>query len=328
MKSSVVGNFPKVGDSHEQQKLRRGIEAYQQQKILKADLQEIQDAVTQQAIQEQINAGIDLITDGQIRWDDPLVWPARKFKGISVNGLLRFFDNNVYYRQPVVESAVGWIEPVLVHDFQFALRSVPKTASLKVVLPGPYTLGRLSKNQHYSKIEDLVLDFARALAKEAKALEGAGAKFLQFDEPSLPLYPEDFKLAAKAIEICTTPLAHSTIYVYTYFSSLSKTFDDLQNLPIHGLGVDLVSSAENIQLLRDKRSAKDLALGLVDARNTKMENEEDLRNLLESFEKNLDRIQFLNPSCGLEFLPYNSAVKKLNLIAGLTKDLVSSTKKG
>jgi 5-methyltetrahydropteroyltriglutamate--homocysteine methyltransferase len=321
MKSSVVGSFPKIGDSYQKQKLRRGLESYQQQKISEEELQKIQDEVTREVIETQIKAGIEVITDGQVRWEDPLVSPARKLSGISINGLLRFFDNNVYYRQPVIESAVGWSEPILVRDFQFALKSAPKTIQIKAVLPGPYTLARLCKNRHYSKQEDLVLDLARALAREARALEDAGARLLQFDEPSLPFYPEDFKLAAKALEICVTPLAHSTIYLYTYFSGISKIFDQLSTLPVHGIGVDLASSRENIQLIQEKRFPKDLALGLVDARNTKMEKEEELRNLLESFEKNADHIQFLNPSCGLEFLPYDSALEKLNLVSGLTKDL-------
>lgn len=317
MKSTVVGNFPKVGDSYEEQKLRRAIETHQQGKISAEALEEIQNEVIREVIEIQISAGIQLITDGQIRWLDTLTWPARKLKGIQLNGLLRFFDNNVYYRQPVVESAVGWQEPIGVSEFQFAKKIAQQRADVKVVLPGPYTLARLSQNNHYGKFSDLAMDLARALSQEAQALEKAGATFIQFDEPGLPLHPEDLPMAFKAFELCVKPLGNIQVALYTYFSDISKIFNDLCAFPNQILGIDCAAAPENVELLKKVASPKSLALGIVDARNTKMEKEEALRALLNSVSKNASKIQFLNPSCGLEFLPKDIAIQKLTLIGNL-----------
>jgi 5-methyltetrahydropteroyltriglutamate--homocysteine methyltransferase len=317
MQATVVGNFPKIGDSFEKQKLRRAIEAYQQGKLSEDELKKIEDEITKEVIQIQVDAGIQLITDGQIRWQDPITWIARKLKGIVIGGLIRFFDNNVYYRQPIVESAIGWEEPILVEDYKFARLNTPKHVKVKAVLPGPYTLARLSKNNHYGRFEDLVYDYARVLAKEAKALEEAGADFIQFDEPSLCQHPENFQMTAKALEVCTTPLLHATVAVYFYFGNTSRLYSVLSSLPAQVLGLDLVSDPETAKLVQEKPFKKDLALGLVDARNTKMEKLEDLERFLKSCEKNWDKIKYINPSCGLEFLPYNTAVEKLNLVGDL-----------
>lgn len=318
MLSTVVGNFPKIGDSHEKQKLRRAIDGFQNGKISQEELARIEDEVTREAIDTQVKAGIQLITDGQIRWQDQGTWPARKLKGIAITGLIRFFDNNVYYRQPVVESAVAWTEPILVRDFQFAVQAAPKTVKVKAVLTAPYTLARLSRDNHYHNLENLTNDFAKALAKEAKALEDAGAEFIQFDDPFLPYHPEDFKLAAKALETCTAQLSKAKTAAYFYFANVEKVYDSLSSLPVHVIGLDLVSDPANAKLVREKAFGKELSLGVVDARNTKMEKESDLRGLLASFEKNRDRIQYVAPSAGLEFLPYDTAVEKLKLVGSLS----------
>lgn len=319
MIATVVGNFPKVGDSREEQKWRQGMEAIQQKKISSSEWEEIQKKITREVIEIQIAAGISLITDGQVRWVDPLIWPVRKLAGISQNGLIRFFDNNVYYRQPVIEKAVRWEEPILVSDFLFAKQAAGTRAEVKAVLPGPYTSARLSKNNHYSKWEELVLDYAKALAQEAKALESAGAGFIQWDEPALSFHPEEISLAVKALEVCVKSLTKAKIALYTYFGGIEKIFKSLMNFPVHVLGIDLVSHSGSVQALRDIPSSRELALGILDARNTGMEKEEELRKLLSLFPKNAEKIKYINPSCGLEFLPREVAVKKLQLLGGLAK---------
>lgn len=323
MIATVVGNFPKVEDSYEGQKLRRAIEAHQHEKISQEEVARIEDEITQKVINLQIAAGIELITDGQIRWTDQLTWPARKLSGVRLTGLIRFFDNNVYYRQPVIEKAVGWKEPMVTDDFTFAKKTAGSRAEVKAVIPGPYSLARLSKDNHYGRLSDLVHDLAKAIGEEVKALQKAGATFIQFDEPSLPYHPEDFKLAEEGLTIALAPASGIKTAVCTYFSGVSKIYSDLMHLPVDILGIDLVSDPQNILLLQKSPAAKMLALGIVDARNTKMEKEEDLRKLLASVEKNRDKIKYINPSAGLEFLPYETAVRKLELVGKLADRAVA-----
>ena len=69
---------------------------------------------------KQAEAGIELVTDGQIRWEDEATYLAGAMEGVELNGLIRLFDTNTYYRQPFVEGPVKWRAPITVRDYLFA----------------------------------------------------------------------------------------------------------------------------------------------------------------------------------------------------------------
>src|SRR6185436_16988852 len=106
------------------------------------ELAKVQDDVTFEVIREQEEAGIELLTDGQIRWYDEQTYIAGRLAGVEINGLIRFFDTNTYYREPIVNGRIAWQEPILVRDYVFAREHA--TRPVKAVLTGPYTLARLS----------------------------------------------------------------------------------------------------------------------------------------------------------------------------------------
>ena len=106
--------------------------------------------MTIEALQEQAEAGLDLVSDGAIRWDDEQTYIMRKLAGVSIQGLIRWFDSNMYYRQPFIEGAVAWREPITVDYYKFAVEHSAKP--VKAILTGPYTLARLSVEQHYGSV--------------------------------------------------------------------------------------------------------------------------------------------------------------------------------
>jgi methionine synthase II (cobalamin-independent) len=83
----------------------------------------VEDEVAQQVVREsRPRAGLDIVTDGQVRWYDPFSHLARHCEGIQINGLLRYFDTNFYFRQPVVSGRIRRREPVLRREFEVAPR--------------------------------------------------------------------------------------------------------------------------------------------------------------------------------------------------------------
>src|SRR5436309_1031088 len=144
-----------------------------------AQLREAEREVTEAALREQNEAGIDVVTDGQIGWYDSQSHVARGLRGIEVDGLVRYFDTNTYYRQPVVRSAVAWNQPILVDEWTFA--QAHSRAPVKAVLTGPLTLASLALDKHYGKKKSLPLDLAAAIGEEVAALAKAGAAHLQID---------------------------------------------------------------------------------------------------------------------------------------------------
>jgi Methionine synthase II (cobalamin-independent) len=81
------------------------------------ELERVYDEVTQGVIREQIEAGVELLTDGQIRWDDAISYLARKLEGTQRGGLLRWFDNNFYFRQPIIVGKLKRKENLVLSDW-------------------------------------------------------------------------------------------------------------------------------------------------------------------------------------------------------------------
>jgi 5-methyltetrahydropteroyltriglutamate--homocysteine methyltransferase len=307
---TVAGNYPKIGSPTKVPSLRQALARLDEGKITPEELRKIEEQVTQEVIDQQVSAGLDLVTDGAIRWDDAQTYFARGLEGFSINGLLRYFDTNVYYRQPIVEGPVKWTRATSVADYQFAAAYSPK--SVKAVVIGPYTLAKLSISRHYKSFKKLVLDLAKALNQEAKALEEAGAPVIQFDEPAILKHPKDFDLFEESCHEVTKGITKAKTALYTYFGALDGLYPHFLDLPFDIIGLDFVQGKRNWDSLKSFPQSKELGFGIVDARNTKLETVEELVEALRRISAfvPLSRLH-INPSCGLEFLPRANAYNKL-----------------
>jgi 5-methyltetrahydropteroyltriglutamate--homocysteine methyltransferase len=318
LKTTVVGNYPKITEDKTYVDLRQARNRFDQKKITAEELERAYQETIKRVIREQEEAGVDVITDGQIRWDDLVTPFAKNIQGCEIGGLLRFFDNNVYYRRPIIKSKLSLRDYSVVEEFNFAKANSQR--EVKPVIVGAFTFAQLALDEFYHDEEKLVFDLAEILHKEAEKLEEEGAKIIQIDEPSLCFHPDKLDLVKESLEIITKGLS-ATIALYLYFGSIKKLVPDLFDLPVDILGVDVVSKKENLDLLLEYNGRKGIGLSCVDARNTKMETESELCAIFEKITRKIpsDRI-FINPSCGLEFLPHAEAQKKLkNMVQAVRK---------
>lgn len=322
---TVVDHYPKIPNPPREAKLRKAIHAYDQGKITREELEKIFDEVTQEVIHEQISAGVELITDGQIRWEDGQSYIARKLEGIEIGGLFRYFDNNTYYRQPIVKGEIKWKEPIVVEDWKKA-QNWAGNVPVKAVLTGPYTLARLSRDEYYKNLEKLVKAYTQALIEEVKLLEENKLKYLQFNEPSIQYYPEDFEILLNAYKEIRKHFS-GNLSIYTYFYTVLPLKDKIKDLPIDTFGIDFVSRKENFEILKDFPKNIALGYGIIDARNTRLETPEQISDLIKKALEYIPKEKlFVNPSCGLEYLPRERAYDKLvNLVKGV--NLVRGEKK-
>ncbi|MGH2819469.1 MAG: hypothetical protein ACRDJ5_02310, partial [Actinomycetota bacterium] len=310
IQTTVVGSYPKPPDEGQTFVLRKTLQALDRGEATAEDLRRAQDDLVREVISEQVQAGIDLVTDGHVRWDDILTPFARHMANFEMGGLLRWFDNNVYYRRPVCTGEIEWRGPASVEGFRFA-RSVAERP-VKAVIPGPVTFARLSVDEHYGDHEAFVLALARVLAQEAFELEAAGARHLQIDEPALLDAPEDLALARRAVALITNELEAAETTLATYFGDAKRLGAELFELPVGGFGFDLVSGPENAELIRVAGGGKRIQIGIVDARNTKLESADELARQIEHWADRAggDNLR-VSPSAGLEFLPREKARAKL-----------------
>jgi 5-methyltetrahydropteroyltriglutamate--homocysteine methyltransferase len=317
LKTTVVGNYPKITEDKTQVNLRQAKNRFDQKKITAKYLEKAYQDTTKRVIGEQEEAGVDLITDGQIRWDDLVTPFAKNILGMEIGGLLRFFDNNTYYRRPIVKSKVSFGEHSVTEQYRFAQANSRK--QVKAVIPGAFTLADLSLDEFYHDEERLVLDLADILHHEAERLGEEGAECIQIDEPSLCFHPDKLKLVQESLRVITRGI-EAKFALYLYFGSIEKLMPGLFDLPVDVIGVDVVSKKENLELLLDADGKKEIGLGCLDARNTMMEKQPALIALFEKVTKKIaaDKI-YINPSCGLEFLPHAEAQKKLKSMVDAVK---------
>ena len=311
-------SYPRVGDRPQEQRLRRTRTKKDEGRVSERQLREAENMTITEVAREQIAAGMEIVTDGMVRWHDPLSHLAGQLENVRLGGLRRYFDSNFLYREPVVEGVPRWVKPVLGEDLEHARNN--STRPVKGILPGPYTTARCSRvnDQGLESIGDLTMAFAEAFANEVEVMAEAGAKIIQIDEPAILSHPDDIGLFREAMGILAAKKGEAQLSLTTYFGDAAKLYRDFQDMPVEILGFDFTYSEDLISNIEMVGSSKVLALGLVDGRNTKME---DLEDVFRSFDRILPRVSvdhcYLTPSCGLEFLPRDRARRKLELMTTL-----------
>ncbi len=313
IRTTVVGSYPRIGDTHEEQALRRAIARFDKGEATEDDLAAAERETARAVLREQAEAGLDVVTDGLVSWNDSASHIARRLDGIEIGGLVRYFDTNTYYRQPIVEGDVNWRVPILVDEWTAA--QAASRRPVKAVLTGPVTLASLSLDRRYGRQRALALAFADALAQEAAVLQAAGAAHIQVDEPVLTRHPEDLSLVAEGLERIAARKGRAELILATYFGDVSKIYADLLKLPADAFLLDLVQGERTWARVAKVGADKPLILGVVDARNTKLEDPKAVAARVRELRDSVDlNASYLAPSNGLEFLPRDRARRKLAVL--------------
>ena len=315
VKTTVIGAYPKIGEGLDGQELRRALHRHDRGEIGDADLDKVFDEVTRSAIGEIESAGIDVTNDAQIRWDDLLSPFARTWSGVEAGPLERFYDNNTYFRQPVISGPIVTDGKSLVRDYTFA-RGVAK-AQLKATMPGPLTFATLaSRDDHFSSIEDRVLAVADATAREIAGLKAAGATMIDIEDPAVVASPKHIELAREAYGRFADP--DLAITLVTYFFPADAVLESLASFPVAAVGIDVRSRDTTAFDRLDAFRTQYVLLGVVDARNTRLETADEVARYAERALKLVPQERLvLATTTSLEYLPRDVARAKLAaLVAG------------
>ncbi len=306
-------HYPRVGDQKDQLKLRKAYHQYDHKKIDHKKLKRVEEETIRDIIKEQERAELDIVTDGLIRWNDPVSYFMKRLEGVEIGGLLRFFDTNFYFRQPQIIGKLSLKEPCFKKDLLF-LRA-ETDADIKLVLTGPYTLALLSNiaTPHYKSVEEVSEALTELLVEEFEAIKHIGIPYIQIEEPGYLLSPPNWKWASSLLRKLSLHQGNSKLILATYFGDAAPYYSELQNLPVDILGLDVTYSDGLLEQIRRGGGKKGIQLGLLDGRNTKLESPDEVSSILHSLEKTLERL-ILTTSCGLEYLSRDRASDKLNLL--------------
>jgi 5-methyltetrahydropteroyltriglutamate--homocysteine methyltransferase len=310
IETTLSGSFPKLPLTPGAPNVRVVRNRMDQGKATQQDLVEATRETTRRILAMQESAGVDIPVDGQVAWDDEQTYVARGIQGFEIAGLIRYLDTNTYYRQPEIVGAVAWTRPVTVEDFRSAQGMARRP--LKAVLPGPYSLYRFSRDRHYRDSREAVRAIGEALAQEAKALEDAGAQWIHFEEPWLGRAKAD---EAPLVKLALEPVFRgrkAKTVLHVPFRSPAAVFDAIRDLEWDVLGLDLVEAPDSWDLIPRVPAGRTVALGLVDARNTRLE---DAALVAEQIRRaralRSDLTWQLCTTASLEYLPADRAAMKV-----------------
>ena len=257
------------------------------------------------AVDAQVRAGIDIISDGQVRGDMIQAFSSR-LPGIR--------------GQDVVNKVLPASGPITVNDTRYALSCHPM---VKGILTGPTTLscGLHIATPIYRDRRDLALDLAAALVPEALALERAGACMIQVDEPILSTGAADLYAGEEALSRVTSTLqVPVSLHVC---GDLSGIVDRLLGFPIAMIDIECAKSPENLELFdRNALHGKRLGIGCVDSSDTAVEPVSVIRERVEHAVDLLgSEFLLIDPDCGLRMLPKDVAFAKLSHMVAAVREV-------
>jgi 5-methyltetrahydropteroyltriglutamate--homocysteine methyltransferase len=297
---------------------------YHQRRISGAYMQQIHEVAIKAALKDQERAGVDIVTDGELRRDNDVDYFLARMPGVEIPHLAKAFYYDYYeavVRHPIPEDA----PPLgLVEDFLFTREYTDRP--VKVALTGPFTLARRVRNEAYADEADLVMAFAHVLNAEARALTAAGATMLQIDEPLLAGYRDRVDLVVRAVnavvEGASAQWALHVCYGNRYARPAWEGHYDFLFPSILEARVDQIllefarKGYDDLDLFKRHPAQLTLGLGVIDVKSEQVESADLVASRIRRALRVLppERVT-VNPDCGLRHLPPDVARAKLRAMA-------------
>jgi 5-methyltetrahydropteroyltriglutamate--homocysteine methyltransferase len=288
-------------------------------------LEQAQDDATIVAIRDMERAGIDIITDGEIRRESYSNRFATALEGIDTSNPGEVKARSGHATPvPRVVGKIRRTRAVEVRDMEFLRANTERTA--KITLPGPFTMSQQAVNEFYRDEEELVMDYAAAVNAEARDLEKAGADIIQLDEPWLRNDPDAAKrVAVKAINRALEGLKVPTI-VHLCFGYAALVPGETKPVGYSFLPqlADSVADAISIEAAQPKLdlgvladlAPKQVLLGVIDLNSPVAESAEVVADRIRAGLAYLPPDKLVPaPDCGMKYLPRALAFAKLKALS-------------
>jgi 5-methyltetrahydropteroyltriglutamate--homocysteine methyltransferase len=282
-------------------------------------------------IDDQLTAGLDRTVEGQLRWDDMLAHPLAVHENVETARIVRYYDNNNFYRTPVVRGELDFSGDVA-DELDAASGTVDE--GLQAVLPGPYTLADLATDEYYGDEAEFLAAVADFLAGEAKAFPEAVETLFLLEPSLLESPPGDGRdeLASEAIDTVASAV-DAEVVTHVYWESREgeggldeKVYAHLLDADVDAVGFDLVDGhEESLYNVTEYGTTDDVALGVVDAQNTIVESPDEIEERVEWVLDNTPGTDFetvyATTNTGLFYLPVDTFHEKLDSLAAIADEV-------
>lgn len=326
--TTVVGSYPQPDWLVDREMLSHGVPRVRMTglwRIPDPHLEQAQDDATILAIRDMERAGIDIITDGEMRRESYSNRFATALEGIDLESPGRVTTRSGATTEvPRVVGKIRRTGAVEVRDMQFLRRNTDRTA--KITLPGPFTMSRQAMNDFYGDEEEMIMDFAAAVNAEAYDLQKAGADVIQLDEPWVRSDPERAKrYAVKAINRALEGLAVPTVvhicfgYAAVVPGETKPTgyafLPELADSNADQISIEAAQPKLDLGVLKDMGD-KTVMLGVLDLGDLGVETADQVAGRIRAALKYIAPEKLVPaPDCGMKYLPRDVAYGKLKALA-------------
>jgi 5-methyltetrahydropteroyltriglutamate--homocysteine methyltransferase len=327
--TTVVGSYPQpswlIDRDRLGARLPPRVRARELWRVAEPFLEEAQDDATRLAVADMERAGVDVITDGEMRRESYSNRFATALDGVDLDEPGVALDRTGHPNPvPRVVGPIRRTRPVEVRDVEF-LRSLTDRR-IKITVPGPFTMTQQAQNDHYADERSLALAYAEAVNEELHDLKAAGADVVQIDEPYLQARPEQAReYALEAIDRALAGIEGETV-LHTCFGYAHIVHDrpsgypflrELADCAATHLSLEAAQPGLDPEVLRPLER-KGIVLGVLDLGSHDVETPDAVA---ERITRALDVVPperlVVAPDCGMKYLPRERAFGKLEaMVAG------------
>ena len=337
--TTVVGSYPQpdwlIDRNRLGERLPPRVRARELWRVPEPLLEEAQDDATRLAVQDMERAGVDVITDGEMRRESYSNRFATALDGVDLDGPGVALDRTGHENPvPRVVGPIRRTRPVEVRDVEFL--GLITDRRIKITVPGPFTMTQQAQNDHYADDRSLALAYAEAVNEELRDLKAAGADVVQIDEPYLQARPEAAReYALEAIDRALEGLDGDTV-LHTCFGYAHIVHDrpsgypflrELNECVATHLSLEAAQPDLDPEVLRQLPD-KTIVLGVLDLGSVEVETAELVAHRIRKALAVVPAERLvIAPDCGMKYLPRERAFRKLvAMVAGarlVREDLAS-----
>ena len=286
-------------------------------------LEQAQDDATILAIRSQERAGLDIITDGEMRRESYSNRFATALEGVDIDNPGQTISRSG--KLDIVPRITGKIRrkhPVEVRDVEFLRKNTDR--AIKITVPGPFTMSQQAQNDYYKTEEDMLADYAAAVNEEIKDLFAAGADFVQIDEPYMQARPDKARqYGLTALNRALEGVAGATI-VHLCFGYAALVHErptgysflpELADSRANQISIETAQSALDCSILA-KLPGKTILLGSLDLSSNDVETAETVAARIRRALPFVDATRIIvAPDCGMKYLSREAAFGKMKAMA-------------
>ncbi|MBI1252246.1 MAG: 5-methyltetrahydropteroyltriglutamate--homocysteine methyltransferase [Alphaproteobacteria bacterium] len=325
--TSLVGSYPQPDWLIDRESLSKRfpprVRARELWRVAPDWLDQAQDDATLLAIRDQERAGLDIITDGEMRRESYSNRFANALDGVDLDNPGSALDRSGHPNPvPRVVGKIRRRHPVETRDVEFLRASTDR--KIKITVPGPFTMAQQAQNDFYASEREMALDYAAAVNAEIKDLFAAGADFVQIDEPYMQARPDkarEYGLEAvnaalegvnenTALHICFgyAAIIHERPAGYSFLPELAGA-------SVAQISIETAQSNLDTTVLESLRG-KTIILGVIDLSTHDIETPEIVAARIARALPHVDADKvIIAPDCGMKYLPRPVAYGKMQAMA-------------